>query len=541
MARDTQLLDQWGRPVKRAVLTQEVAGPTLGGVRSPLTGSPGDGLNPRRLAQILREAETGDPLRYLELAEIIEERDLHYVGVLGTRRRSVTGLDISVEDASADPIDVEAGKLIRDWVQREELQDEMFDILDAIGKGYSFTEIIWDRSMGQFMPTRLEWRDPRWFRFDRRDLRTPMMLDEHGPEVPLPAFKFITAQIRAKSGIPARGGLARPVTWAYLFKKFTERDWAIFVQTYGQPLRLGKYPTGASEEDRRTLFRAVANIAGDCAGIVPEGVEIEFIQTGQVSSSVQLYEQRADWLDKQVSKAVLGQTATTDAVTGGLGSGAEHRLVQEDIERADAKALAAAINRDLIRPIVDLNFPGHGRYPRVVIARPEAEDVTAWMQNVDTAVGLGLSVAEDDVYAKLGLRRPAEGARTLSKSAAIPSPEQSAPRVGTANDLQRPVKHPLNTQEALTASQGPATGVGKPQPRPEPIVPMADRMEAEAAPIIGRMLSRIEHLVAGAETLEEARDIILGAFPEIPVEDLTAFFAGGFAAAELGGRAEVAE
>ena len=47
-----------------------------------------------------------------------------------------------------------------------------------------------------------------------------------------------------------------------MFKAYTQRDWAIFTQTYGQPLRIGKYGPGTSEDDRNKLFKAVANIAG---------------------------------------------------------------------------------------------------------------------------------------------------------------------------------------------------------------------------------------------------------------------------------------
>ncbi|MEQ5870235.1 DUF935 domain-containing protein [Sagittula sp. NFXS13] len=525
MARQPQLLDHMGRPVQRQTLTQRVAGPTLSGVRSPLTGDPGDGLNPVRLANILREADHGDPLRMLELAEVIEERDPHYVGVLGTRRRSVTGLDITVEDASDDPIDKEAAERIRQWLSRDELADEMFDILDAIGKGYSGTEIIWDQSMGQWSIERLEWVDPRFFRFDRRDLRTPMLLDENGHEQPLTTYKFIWANIRAKSGIPSRSGLARVVMWPYLFKKFTERDWAIFTQTYGQPLRLGRYPAGSSDDDQSTLMRAVANIAGDCAAIIPDGMSIDFVQTGQVGASSDLYERRADWLDKQVSKAVLGQTATTDAEVGGLGSGKEHRLVQEDIERADAKALSAVINRDLVRPFVRMNFPGHDRFPRVVIARPEAEDITAWMSNVSTAVELGLPVAEEDVYTKLGLRQPAKGAKILGQVAKSPGDRATmAP--------ESAVKYPLNTPLASLTANAPSEH----KDGPEALSPAIDRLATEAAPLVGRMIAQIETLIAEAQTPEEARDAILQAFPQIPTDELTQLFAAAFMAAEAGGR-----
>ncbi|MEM7671404.1 MAG: DUF935 family protein, partial [Pseudomonadota bacterium] len=371
MANKPVIYDRFGNPMRRAELKKEVAAPTLGGVRSPISNYPGDGLNPFRLAEILRAADRGDPVRYLELAATIEERNPHYLGVLGTRRRSVSQLDITVEPATDSTADERIAETIRKWLSRKELALELFDILDAIGKGYSFTEIIWETSMGQWRPQRLEWRDPRWFRFDRADLATPRMLDDNGQELPLPAFKFIFAQMKAKSGLALRSGLARTATWNWMFKAYTERDWAIFTQTYGQPLRVGKWGPGASEADKDTLFRAVSEIAGDCAAIIPDSMMIDFIESKNVGASTDHYERRADWLDKQTSKAVLGQTATTDAETGGLGSGKEHREVQEDIETADACALSAIINRDLVRPFVDLEFGPQQDYPILTIARPE--------------------------------------------------------------------------------------------------------------------------------------------------------------------------
>lgn len=207
------LLDQFGNPVRRAVLKQEISGATIGSVRSPISGYAGDGLTPSRLGGILREADAGDAIRYLELAETIEERDAHYQGVLGTRRRSVSQIEVTVEAGSEDPQDEAIAQMVRDWLKRDELTDEIFNILDCVGKGYSMTEIIWDTSEGQWQPQRLEWRDPRWFRFARHDLTTPMMLSDVGQEVPLEPFKFIYANIKAKSGLPLRSGLSRVAMW----------------------------------------------------------------------------------------------------------------------------------------------------------------------------------------------------------------------------------------------------------------------------------------------------------------------------------------
>lgn len=537
-----QLLDQWGRPVRRAELTRDVAGPTIGGVRSPITGYPGDGLTPVRLSSILREADQGEPIRYLELAETIEERDAHYIGVLGTRRRAVSQLDITVEEGGTRPVDRDMAERVRQWLKRDELTEELFDILDAVGKGYSLTEIIWDASSGQWQPERLEWRDPRWFRFDQADLRTPMMLDEGGRTVPLPAFKFIFARIRAKSGIPLRSGLARVAAWTYMFKKFTERDWAIFTQTYGQPLRIGKYGAGASEEDRQTLFRAVANIAGDCAAVVPESMMIDFVETGNLGSSLDLYERRCDWSDKQVSKAVLGQTATTDAVTGGLGSGKEHREVQEDIERADARATAAFLNRDLIQPWMQLEFGPQPSYPRLVIARPEDEDLANFSSALAPLLGHGLRVKAGEVRAKFGLSDPGKKDEILGAGAEIGAQSPTSPEAGDEKGRESAVKYPFNTREQNfrgdPALQAESPSAGHSAAR-TPEDDLADRLAEEADPVVADMLAQIEAMMNAADTLEEFREMLLSGYGEISSDKLARIMADAMLAAHAGGRAMV--
>lgn len=415
------LLGPDGQPIQREVLTQSIAGPSLyGGVRSPFGGYPGDGLNPMILASLMRQADHGDPLRYFELAEQIEERDLHYAGVLGTRKRSVAQLDIQVDAASDDPKHVAHADMIRKWLTRDELQEELFDILDAIGKGISLTEIIWDTSEGQWYPARLERRDQRWFRFDRADGATPLLRTEHG-DVRLQPFKFITAVIRAKSGLPVRSGIARLACWSWMFKAFTLRDWAIFTQTYGQPVRVGKYPAGATETDKSTLFRAVANIAGDMAAIIPESMMIEFIEAANIGASYALYRDRADWLDQQVSKLVLGQTATTDAIAGGHAVGKEHRKVQEDIERADAKATSAILKRDLVKPWVDLEYGPQEVYPNLRIGRPDSQDITQLTISLEKLVPMGMEIQMSEARDKLGFSEPEPGAKLLV-APATPAP-----------------------------------------------------------------------------------------------------------------------
>lgn len=523
MASPPVILGPDGQPARREVLTTDIAGPTLSGVRSVLTGYPGDGLTPQRVAIIMREADAGDPVRYLELAELIEERDQHYLGVLGTRKRSISQLPIQVDAASDEKEDTDRADMVRAWLTRDELQDELFDILDAIGKGFSQTEIIWDTSMGQWEPSRLEWRDPRWFAFDLVDGRTPLLRTEQGNE-PLPPFKFISATIKAKSGLPIRSGLARTACWGWMFKSFTLRDWAIFTQTYGQPIRVGKYDAASTPAQRDVLFDAVANIAGDCAAIIPDSMVIEFVEMKSAGANADLYLKRADWLDQQTSKAVLGQTATTDAIAGGHAVGQEHRQVQEDIERADAKALSAVLNRYLVRPWIDLQWGPQKAYPRLRIGREDTKDITATVSALKELVPMGLRVQKSDVSDMLGFGDPDPGADVLTAPAAPAPILPGGPMPADPSGLPPALQAAFN--EAAAA-------------RADAVDRSIDALLADQGwePMVAPMIAGLEQKLAAAGSIEEARDILALHLAGMDVSRLAESLARAAFAARIAGEA----
>lgn len=536
-----QLLDHLGRPIILQKLREEIAGPTVGGVRSPVAGHPAQGLTPQRLATILRSAEHGDATAYFELAEEMEEKDLHYLSVLGTRKRQVSQLEITVEAAGDDADSQADAQLLRDWLDRDCLHDDLFDIMDAVGKGFSVTELIWEMSEKQWFPARLEWVDPRWLKLDETQ-REILLRDENGVGQPLDAFKYVVHRVRAKSGSLIRGGLARAVAWAWMFKNYTIKDWVAFAEVYGMPLRLGRYENGASERDKAILLRAVTDIAGDAAAIVPKSMDIDFIDGKQSNSDGALFRNQADWFNSEISKAVLGQNGTTDMQSGG-GYAQSKTLdgVRGDIEADDAKALAATLNRDIGRPMIDLNRgkPKSGRYPRFVVGRAEAWDAQKMMPVIKDFVALGGKVAKSVIADRIGVPDAAPDEELLT----IAAPSQSSPQgqgdpaaapdgAGTAlsgpDGLLNALKPGSDRKAAAAVAPG-ASSTGDAVDR------LAAQLDGEWIEIVDEAIKPVEDLLAGCATLEEARDRLAEAIDRMPAERLREMLARSSFVSRLAG------
>jgi len=427
--------------VQSRQLTKELSAPSLTGIRTVWDATVAGGLTPFKLASLLQGAASGDANDFLTLAEEIEERDLHYRCEIGKRKLAVAALPVTVEAASDAAHDVMLAEEIRLLVRRPGFRGLLKDQLDSIGKGYAVSEIIWDRG-AKWLPSRYEWRDPRFFVFDRVSRRQVRLLDEADmmEGVELAPYKFICHVPHLKTGLPIRGGIARVAAWAYLCKNYTVKDWLAYAEVFGMPLRVGKYAPGADSSDIDILKSAVANLGSDAAAVIPESMLIEFVESSKGTGGHELYNKLADWLDTQVSRCILGQSATTSGTPGKLGNEEAQAEVREDIRDDDALQLAETINRDLVRPFIDLNFGVQENYPELILRAVEKDDLTMLTTALEKLVPMGLRVEQSVVCDKLGLPDPAAGADCLGPSQPKPAgKEPGQPAIGkAANSEQLP-------------------------------------------------------------------------------------------------------
>jgi len=436
--RTSSILGPDGTPIVIQVLSEEIAVPTVAGVRRVHEERVASGLTPERLGSILRDAATGDARNYLTLAEEMEERYLHYASQLQTRRLALEGIDATIEANDADSKIVDA---VTELVKDDGFDNALGNLTDGISKGYAVVEMMWEYERKALRPVDYIERDPRFFQLDRlklRELRLAVDGSIEGEE--LPQAKFLRHMPRTKMGLPLRRGMARPAAWAYLIQQFTLQDWAAFSEVYGMPLRVGKYNANASATDKRTLLKAVTSIANDAAAIIPQGMDVEFHEVSG-NNGAAVFGGLLDYVDKQISKLVVGQTMTSDDGSS-LGQAKIHNEVRLDILRADGKQLAYTANRDLIRPFVDLNFGPQEHYPTVQLLVPDPEDVAALTDAVAKMMPYGLRVKQSEIREKIGLSDPGDDDELLIATVKTAEPAEAKPGATV-----QPVTKPLPNDE----------------------------------------------------------------------------------------------
>jgi len=296
--------------------------------------------------------------------------------------------------------------------------------------------------------------------------------------------------------------------WAWVFKSYAKRDWARFAKLYGQPLRLGRYHAGASPEDVAALKEAVFGMGSDAAAVIPKEMALEFVEAGGKSASADLYHKLVEYLDRQVSKAVLGQTMTTDDGSS-LAQAQVHNEVRLDLLRADARAISATLGRDLVA----LNL-GDAPPPRLHLEVEEPEDMAALAEQVAKLAAAGVAIPQAWVRERFGIPDPVAGETVIG--------EKTRPAQDGETAAQSRAVHALHATPDTPELQ-------------------ANRLEIEAAPAWAEIVNTIRRIVEEAESLEQLRDALLAAYGALPTDRLAEVMAIGFAAADLAGRFEVRE
>lgn len=415
------------------------------------------------------------------------DRDAHAGSVLQTRYLSVAGMEWEVQPADDSPRAQEIADFVKEALDRTNLTQAIQELMQATLYGFFVTEVIWAARDGRWVPKQLIGKHPRRFVFTperglRLLTRDSMIQGEEVPERKFVRFTF------GSSDNPYGKGLGQSLWWPVWFKKNGIKFWLIFLDKWGSPTAVGKYPAGATSEQKAALLEAVEVIRQETGVTIPEGMAIELLEASR--SGTVSFEAMCEYMDRQISKRVLGQTASTEGTPGKLGGDDAQDEVRGDIRKADADLLTECLNGSLVRWLVELNF-SEPLYPWLALKTEDEDDLKLQAETDRIVVKeLGLPVAVDYFYDRYGYPRPEQGATLLQVPQGGPAPLFSEAEPARRN---------------FTAAQQQLEG-------------LAD--QALAGVDLAGNEELILAAVRGASSFEEAQENLLALFPQLDMEGL---------------------
>lgn len=512
------LLDLNGNPIQSSQL-REPQTSKLASLHSEVANHHSRGLTPAKLARILEDAEQGNLQAQHELFIDMEDRDAHLLSEIGKRKRALLTLEWDiVPPRNASAAEKAAAAYAKELIQdMPDLEDLVFDLMDAVGHGFSALELQWLLDGREWIVQSASHRPQSWFQLDR-DTRSQLRLRDNSPDgQALNPAGWIVHAHKAKSGYLARSGLHRVLSWPFLFKNYSVRDIAEFLEIYGLPLRVGKYPVNASPQEKMTLLRAVAGIGHDAAGIIPAEMEIEFVEA--VKAGHEPFMAFIEWCEKSMSKAILGGTLTSqaDGKTSTNALGNVHNDVRHDLLVSDARQINGTLTSQLVYPLLALNGKlgdgGLRRCPRFQFDVSEPEDMKLLADALPKLASAGAQIPVSYVNDKLKIPLPAAGEPVLGATkpaAPEPADATAAARLAVLTARLGPMAGRLDDSNADQLAVGEA----------------AAALSADFQKVLGPRLDELIALLDETQDLalfrERLNELLAGRTEDVLVEALTA-------------------
>lgn len=321
------------------------------------------------------------------------------------KRFAVISSDWEIAPASDSEQDAEIAGFIRASLEnmRGSVVQSVFGVMNALVHGYSISEMVFEpieggRFDGKWGLKAIKPKHPEDYDFDLDrfgNIKGLMLTDETGKQSKVPAWKFVIYTYLPEFGRPWGRSDLRAVYKHWWSKDFLLKWWNIYLETFGAPTRVGKYPAGSTSVSKQSdLKRVLRDIVNNTAITLPDDMDIEFITSAGNAG----FESAVEYHDSQIVKGILGQTLTSGEGrrVGSLALGNVHQETMEDYVTFLRRDIAETVMREqVIRRLVEFNYPGAAELPRFVWQPRKGKIALASVSDIATLVDTGI-VTEND-------------------------------------------------------------------------------------------------------------------------------------------------
>ncbi len=286
---------------------------------------------------------------------------------LTVKKFGILDADWEVAPGGEDEASVQAAELVRFALGRlrGSVTRILLNALDALVHGYSVQEINYalceqEPWRGMVIWQSIKSKPPRLFRLETDEYRNLKALYLRIPgedEKPMPAEKFLIYSYNGSYESPYGRSDLRAAYKHWWAKQLLLKFWLLSLEKFGSPTVKGVVPRHVPDTEREELLRVLDRIQQETAVVLPEDVQIELLEGKSPIGAA--YLQAVQFHNKEIARAILGQTLATDegTRTGSLALGQVHYRVMQLYFRALRRDLAEQVMEEqLFRRLVELNF-----------------------------------------------------------------------------------------------------------------------------------------------------------------------------------------
>lgn len=386
--------------------------------------------------------------RALDIYDRMRRSDGMTAGTLRALKLPLEGATWGVGPASADAADVEIAAFVGDNLfegMTMTWQEHLRHVLTHLDFGFYVCEKVWEIRDGRVrlrkLAPRLQRTIDEWELADDGGLiRVIQRVYGGTPKTArIPVEKLLVFS-NDKEGADFQGkSVLRPAYKHWFIKDQLDRIYAIAVERNGVGIPVMKVDgTAQNDTNMKRAEDIVKNVAAHEQAYVVEvegtAFRFEGLGSGKVLDPLQMIQRH----ERLIGVSMLAQFLALGAqALGSYALSEDHSTLFLRAERAIAEYICDIHNRHLIPQLVDFNFSGVRRYPKLTCSNIETRNAEKLLNALTPAVNVGLITAdaelEDALRARLDLpRRDGTSARPRPVGAPTPAPapEEKPPAAG---------------------------------------------------------------------------------------------------------------
>lgn len=210
-------------------------------------------------------------------------------------------------------------------------------------------------------------------------------------------------------------GLNQVIYPWFIWKQLTLNMDFRFLDRFGNPTLVGRFPrkNAAGRDKVMNLMEYLTN-NGKMVWPSDDGYDIDLFEAN--GTGHQNFMALLEYLDKQMSQAVLGSTLLLDQ--GDVGSYALGKVHQQTtfgrIAEYDRRNLEDTLNATMVRWIMELNHWPMEKCPTLIFQQKETEDTFQVIESLKLLQEMGFEITAEMVSEKTGFRQPRPGETILT-------------------------------------------------------------------------------------------------------------------------------